>query len=110
MIAIAMCFCGLEPQALEMARELGDVWMATTASPRNTEAVTNAGAHRVINYRKEKWWDVLAAEGLKSRVDVVYDTVGGAESWSVGERRQANATRRTNQPHLLTLMCSNVHT
>eukprot|EP01083_Nonionella_stella_P188566 695320_1 len=43
------------------------------------ELCTSLGADRVINYREEKWTEVLKDYG----VDAIYDCVGGLESWQL---------------------------
>eukprot|EP01006_Ploeotia_vitrea_P040008 TRINITY_DN66396_c6_g3_i1.p1 TRINITY_DN66396_c6_g3~~TRINITY_DN66396_c6_g3_i1.p1 ORF type:complete len:359 (+),score=213.02 TRINITY_DN66396_c6_g3_i1:381-1457(+) len=56
--------------------EVGE--LACTCGEANVELCKELGATRVINYRKEKWWEVLKGEDY----DVIYDTVGGYESWA----------------------------
>lgn len=66
---------GVGSLAVQMAKALGASFVATTST--STEMVRSLGADRCINYREE---DV--AEALKGQnFDVVFDCVGGRESW-----------------------------
>jgi alcohol dehydrogenase len=48
-------------------------WVATTCSEHNRAFVEELGADQVVDYKKEKWWEVL------SDLDLVLDAVGGEE-------------------------------
>jgi NADPH:quinone reductase-like Zn-dependent oxidoreductase len=61
---------GVGTFAIQLARHLGAV-VATTASTRNRELVTRLGATEVVDYRTERFEDVVAP------CDVVFDTQGG---------------------------------
>jgi len=61
------------------AKHLGASFIATTCSASNAELVKSLGADMSIDYEKEEWWKVLADE--KDKVDCVFDTVGGYDSW-----------------------------
>jgi NADPH:quinone reductase-like Zn-dependent oxidoreductase len=65
--------------AIQLARRHG-AQVLTTASARNANTLFELGAHRVIDYRAERFEDVVG------QVDVVFDAVGGqtlARSWNV---------------------------
>lgn len=57
--------------AIQLAKERG-AWVATTASTRNFEFVSQLGADLVINYNNEQWETLPELQGL----DAVIDTVG----------------------------------
>ena len=63
--------------AVQLARHLG-AKVAVTVSDDKKAALTNSlGAHKVINYKKQKFVDeVMLWTGMQG-VDVVLDTVGG---------------------------------
>lgn len=63
---------GVGTFAIQLAKHLG-AEVATTCSARNAELVTELGAHRVIDYKSERFDEVL------SDYDVVLDTLGGEE-------------------------------
>jgi NADPH:quinone reductase-like Zn-dependent oxidoreductase len=48
-------------------------WVATTCSEQNRTFVESLGADRVVDYHKERWWEVLP------ELDVILDAVGGEE-------------------------------
>lgn len=61
---------GVGTFAIQLAKSIGaEVW--TTTSEKNVELVKSLGADHVINYRKEKAWEVL------KDMDFVFDTLGG---------------------------------
>jgi NADPH:quinone reductase-like Zn-dependent oxidoreductase len=65
--------------AVQLARRAG-ARVVATASARHRELLTELGVERVIDYRTEKFWEVLRD------VDVVFDGVGGetfVRSWEV---------------------------
>jgi len=62
--------CGIT--GIQLARALGATKVITTTSAANADFVRQLGAHEVIDYHSQNWWDVLADGSL----DVVYDTVG----------------------------------
>jgi alcohol dehydrogenase len=61
---------GVGTFAIQLAHHLGAV-VATTASPKNHELVRRLGATEVVDYRTQRFDDVVAP------CDVVYDTQGG---------------------------------
>lgn len=63
---------GVGTAAIQIAHHHG-AWVATTCSDRNHALVTDLGADRAVDYRTERWWEVLDA------LDVVLDALGGAE-------------------------------
>jgi NADPH:quinone reductase-like Zn-dependent oxidoreductase len=65
--------------AVQLARRAG-ARVVATASARNRELLMGLGAERVIDYRTEKFWELVRD------VDVVFDGVGGEtleNSWRV---------------------------
>jgi NADPH:quinone reductase-like Zn-dependent oxidoreductase len=65
--------------AIQLARRRG-AHVITTASARNCELLLQLGAEQVIDYRSQRF------ENVVRHVDVVFDTVGGAtldRSWDV---------------------------
>jgi alcohol dehydrogenase len=61
---------GIGSLAIQLARHLG-AHVATTASSNDIDYVKELGAEQVIDYKNQKFEDVL------SDLDAVYDTVGG---------------------------------
>ena len=62
---------------IQVAKALGASLVATTCSSKNAELVKSLGAETVIDYATVNWWEVLAGHDY----DIVYDCVGGPESW-----------------------------
>lgn len=62
---------GIGSFSIQLAKAFG-CWVATTASDKNVDFLKQLGADQVINYEQENITEVL------SRVDVVFDTLGGA--------------------------------
>ncbi len=60
---------GIGTFAIQLAKHLGAI-VATTASAKNHELVTRLGATQVVDYKTERFEDVVAP------CDVVYDTQG----------------------------------
>jgi NADPH:quinone reductase-like Zn-dependent oxidoreductase len=70
---------GVGSLAVQLARSQG-AHVIATASAANMALVSALGAHEVIDYRAERFWDVVGD------LDVVIDTVGGETqemSWSL---------------------------
>ena len=61
---------GVGTFAIQLAKEMG-AYVATTVSDAGVDLVKSLGADKVINYKAEKFEDVL------SDYDAVYDTLGG---------------------------------
>ncbi|MDB5214493.1 MAG: zinc-containing alcohol dehydrogenase [Myxococcaceae bacterium] len=61
---------GVGTFAIQLARHLG-ANVVTTASAKNRELLTRLGAHQVVDYKSERFEDVVAP------CDVVFDTQGG---------------------------------
>lgn len=61
---------GIGSLAIQMAKHFG-AWVATTVSADDVEYVKSLGADRIINYRTERFDELL------SGLDGVFDTVGG---------------------------------
>ncbi len=61
---------GVGTFAIQLAKAMG-LYVATTASSRGYDLVSSLGADKIINYREEKFWDVL------SGYNGVFDTLGG---------------------------------
>jgi NADPH:quinone reductase-like Zn-dependent oxidoreductase len=66
---------GVGTLLVQMAKSVGASLIVGTST--NQEFVKSLGAHQVIDYRSEKWWEVLKDQNL----DAVIDCVGGKESW-----------------------------
>lgn len=62
---------GVGTFAIQLAKLMG-AFVATTASDKGYELVKSLGADLIINYRKEKFEELLTG------YDAVYDTLGGA--------------------------------
>lgn len=60
-----------------LAKALGASEVAATCSSKNAEYVKSIGADRVIPYDQKQWGNELAGADY----DIIYDTVGGAESY-----------------------------
>jgi alcohol dehydrogenase len=63
---------GVGHVAIQLAKRHG-AWVATTCSEHNRAFVESLGADQVVDYRKERWWEVL------SQLDIILDAVGGEE-------------------------------
>jgi len=61
---------------IQVAKALGASRVVATASSREEE-LKKLGCDQVINYKNEKWHEVLKGENF----DIIYDTVGGYTSW-----------------------------
>ena len=68
--------------AIQLAKRHG-AWVATTCSERNRELALSLGADQVVDYTKERWWEVL------SDLDVILEAIGGEE-----RERALQAVRR----------------
>lgn len=62
---------GVGSIAIQIAK-LNGAWVASTASSKNQELLTNLGADRPINYETEEFEDLL------EDIDLVFDTLGGS--------------------------------
>lgn len=62
--------------AIQLAKALG-AHVATTCSQKNINFVQSLGADFAIDYETTNWFDLLNGE----KFDLIYDTVGGVESW-----------------------------
>ena len=60
---------GVGHLAIQLAKHHG-AWVATTASPRNHDYLRALGADRCVDYRTERWWEVL------DDLDVILDALG----------------------------------
>jgi 2-desacetyl-2-hydroxyethyl bacteriochlorophyllide A dehydrogenase len=67
---------GVGTYILQMAKHAGASFIAATST--NEDLVKSLGAHQVIDYRKDAWWEVLKGKEL----DIVVDCVGNKESWT----------------------------
>lgn len=63
---------GVGSFAIQLARHFG-AQVSTTCSPRNTQLVQSLGADTVIDYRTQRFEDVIR------EVDIVLDALGGTE-------------------------------
>lgn len=63
---------GVGTFAIQLAKHHG-AWVATTSSERNHDLVRDLGADRPIDYRQERWWEVV------DDLDLVLDALGGEE-------------------------------
>lgn len=63
---------GVGTVAIQLAKASG-AWVATTCSTRNHELVTELGADHCVDYREQRWWEVL------DDLDLVLDAVGPPE-------------------------------
>lgn len=61
---------GVGSFAIQLAKHHG-AWVATTCSPKNESFVRELGADQVVDYRSQKWWDVVPD------LDVVLESIGG---------------------------------
>lgn len=61
---------GIGSIAIQLAKHIG-AYVATTVSSTNKDFVTSLGADKIIDYKNEKFEEIL------SDYDAVYDTVGG---------------------------------
>jgi len=66
--------------AIQLAKSLG-AYVVCTCSSRNTQLCRSLGADDVIDYTDpgQHWWEVLKGQEF----DVIYDTVGGVDSWEL---------------------------
>lgn len=72
--------CGLF--AVQMAKRVfGASEVVGVASGRNVDLVRSAGADKVVDYTKQRLSEALAAS---DKYDVVFDCVGGEDSWQQG--------------------------
>ncbi|TMW61346.1 hypothetical protein Poli38472_012537 [Pythium oligandrum] len=68
---------------IQLAKELGASFVATTASMRNIDFVKSFGPDQVIDYSQEKWGDVLESHSI----DVIYDCAMEPASWEGDAQR-----------------------
>jgi len=54
----------------------------TCSVATNGDWLKSLGADQVIDYKTEKWWEVLKGQNF----DIVYDCVGGYEAWQMSAR------------------------
>ena len=66
---------GVGSIAIQLAKLCG-AYVFTTCSSKNVDFVKGLGAHRVIDYKKEDFVEVIKKETSREGVDVVFDTVG----------------------------------
>ncbi|RZT98260.1 NADPH2:quinone reductase [Advenella incenata] len=64
--------------AVEVARALGAIVIATAGSEAKANMVKEHGAHHVFNYRKSNWKEEVIRLTDGRGADVIYDPVGGA--------------------------------
>ncbi len=65
--------------ALQLSRYYGCSQIVCTST--NGDLCRSLGATRVIDYRAEKWWEVLQGADF----DFIYDTVGGETSYELSQ-------------------------
>lgn len=63
---------GVGTLAIQIAKAQG-AFVATTCSERNHELVRDLGADQAVDYRSQKWWEVL------SDLDIILDSLGHEE-------------------------------
>jgi len=64
-------------------RGFGAQHVAVTCSvATNGEWIKSLGADQVIDYKTEKWWEVLKGQHF----DIVYDCIGGYEAWQMSHQ------------------------
>jgi len=63
--------------AIQLAKTVG-CYVASTCSERNVELLKELGVDLIIDYQKEKWYDVLNGKDF----DVVYDCIGDSEAFT----------------------------
>lgn len=61
---------GVGTFAIQLAKAMG-LFVATTASPKGYDLVSQLGADKIINYREQNFWEEI------SNYDGVFDTLGG---------------------------------
>jgi NADPH:quinone reductase-like Zn-dependent oxidoreductase len=81
--------------AIQFAKSAG-AKVIVTASAANIERVKAAGADQVIDYKTEKWADVLDAHSI----DVLYDCGMEVDAWNTGAQKVLKA----NTGRFLTLL------
>jgi len=67
--------------AIQLAKHVFEATVYATCSAANTELVKSLGCDEVIDYTKDKWWELLKGKDI----DIIYDGVGGGESWQHGK-------------------------
>ena len=68
---------GIGTLGIQMAKALGGEVYTTAGSDEKCAALEALGATRAFNYKTTDFEDALAEAGLKDRIDVVLDMVGG---------------------------------
>jgi NADPH:quinone reductase-like Zn-dependent oxidoreductase len=63
---------GVGTFAIQLAKHHG-AWVAATCSAANAELVRALGADQAVDYKHEKWWEILPD------LDVILDAIGGDE-------------------------------
>jgi len=69
---------GTGVSAIQLAKHVFEASAVyATCSAANAALVKSLGCDETIDYTKDKWWEVLKGKDI----DVIYDGVGGTESW-----------------------------
>jgi NADPH2:quinone reductase len=68
---------GVGLAAVQIGRALGARVLATAGSPDKLEVARAAGAHVLIDYRRDDWVERVKTETGGAGADVIYDPVGG---------------------------------
>ncbi|TMW59249.1 hypothetical protein Poli38472_004318 [Pythium oligandrum] len=68
---------------IQIAKALGASFVAATVSSRNIEFMQGFGVDRLIDYTREKWWDVLEPHSI----DLIYDCGVEPTAWVDGAQR-----------------------
>ena len=87
---------GVGTIAIQLAKALFNAsYVATTASAgKKTDLCTSLGANRVVNYREEKFYEVLGSENDDELFDMILDCTGEA-SYATSLLRKNGGNCRT---------------
>lgn len=68
---------GIGVTAIQLAKSFGAKVMATVGSDEKCKACLDLGAHKVINYNKEDYYEVVKSQTNGQGVNLILDMVGG---------------------------------
>ena len=74
---------GVGYNVLQYAKLYGASFIAAVSTQQ--DRCDSLGVDRVIDYRKEKWWEMSEFQSKDSKFDVVFDLVDG-DNWNIGGR------------------------
>ena len=89
---------GVGSSVIQYAKLFGASYVAAVSTHK--DLCESIGANRVIDYRKEKWWELEEFHSNESKFDIVFDMVNG-ENWTLGGRSSLGALRAKKSTYVL---------